>query len=147
MSITGRDYSRKVCRAVSKFTQNQLLGKNRLRRDFNVLMLQPAISFILCWEWEREIRFRASEVSDSQFSVKKEFTTWVSDLKLYLHIFPPFPPSFFYKEDSEGHPEMIGWRGRSSRCTALINTHSFLAFMGCIILTAGYMFLYLQLIS
>lgn len=98
MSVTGRDWSRKVYRAVSKFTQNQLLGKNRLRRDFNVLTLQPAISFILCWEWEREVRFQARELSDSQFSIKKEFTACVSDLKPFIHIFSPLPPFLFLQE-------------------------------------------------
>lgn len=80
-----------------------------------MLTLQPTISFIFCWEWEREVRFQACELSDSKFSIKKEFRACISDLKLFSHIFAALPPShplsFFYKKQaSEGrpNPERIG---------------------------------------
>lgn len=113
MSFTSWDQSRKSYRAVSNFTQKQLLGGNELIREFNVPALQSTISFII-WEWEKSVFGLMN--CHALNSPSKRSSGPVSDLKLFIRIFFFLPLFSLFNKELEGHPSE---EKKGSRWTAL----------------------------
>lgn len=113
MSFTSWDQSRKSYRAVSNFTQKQLLGGNELIREFNVPALQSTISFIV-WEWEKSVFGLMN--CHALNSPSKRSSGPVSDLKLFIRIFFSLCLFSLFNKELEGHPSE---EKKGSRWTAL----------------------------